>query len=89
MFAVGTLLVSSLVLMTPWLQVLSDYPVLTAGLIMAPRGLGNFTAIMISGQLVSRVDPRILVAAGLLLMCASFYADDRMDAGCFAVGPSS
>ncbi len=73
MFAVGTLLVSSLVLMTPWLQVLSDYPVLTAGLIMAPRGIGNFTTIMISGHLMSRVDPRILVALGLLLMCASFY----------------
>ena len=38
MFAVGTLLVSSLALMTPWLQVLSNYPVETAGLVMAPRG---------------------------------------------------
>jgi MFS transporter, DHA2 family, multidrug resistance protein len=28
---------------------------------------------MISGHLVNRVDPRILVALGLLLMCASFY----------------
>ncbi len=73
MFAVGTLLVSSLVLMTPWLQVLSNFPVLTAGLIMAPRGIGNFTTIMISGHLVNRLDPRILVALGLLLMCASFY----------------
>jgi DHA2 family multidrug resistance protein len=73
MFAVGTLLVSSLALMTPWLQVLSDYPVATAGLIMAPRGIGNFTAIMISGRLANRVDPRYLAGAGLLLMCASFY----------------
>jgi DHA2 family multidrug resistance protein len=73
MFAVGTLLVSSLALMTPWLQVLSDYPVETAGLIMAPRGLGNFTAIMISGHLATRVDPRYLVGAGLILLCWSFY----------------
>jgi MFS transporter, DHA2 family, multidrug resistance protein len=73
MFAVGTLLVSSLALMTPWLQVMSDYPVYTAGLIMAPRGLGNFTAIMISGRLVTRVDPRYLVATGLIMLCASFY----------------
>jgi DHA2 family multidrug resistance protein len=73
MFAVGTLLVSSLALMTPWLQVLSDYPVATAGLIMAPRGIGNFTAIMISGRLATRIDPRVLVAAGLILLCASFY----------------
>jgi DHA2 family multidrug resistance protein len=73
MFAVGTLLVSSLALMTPWLQVMSDYPVYTAGLIMAPRGLGNFTAIMISGRLATRIDPRYLVAAGLIMLCSSFY----------------
>jgi MFS transporter, DHA2 family, multidrug resistance protein len=73
MFAVGTLLVSSLALMTPWLQVMSDYPVETAGLIMAPRGLGNFTAIMISGRLVTRMDPRYLVGAGLIMLCSSFY----------------
>jgi DHA2 family multidrug resistance protein len=73
MFAVGTLLVSSLALMTPWLQVMSDYPVQTAGMIMAPRGLGNFTAIMISGRLSTRVDPRYLVGEGLILLCASFY----------------
>jgi DHA2 family multidrug resistance protein len=73
MFAVGTLLVSSLALMTPWLQVMSDYPVQTAGLIMAPRGLGNFTAIMISGRLATRTDPRYLAGTGLILLCVSFY----------------
>jgi len=73
MFAVGTLLVSSLALMAPWLQVLSNYPVETAGLIMAPRGLGNFTTIMISGRLATRVDPRYMVAVGLLMICSSFY----------------
>jgi DHA2 family multidrug resistance protein len=73
MFAVGTLLVSSLALMTPWLQVMSDYPVQTAGMVMAPRGLGNLAAIMISGRLVTRVDPRYLVGTGLVLLCASFY----------------
>jgi len=73
MFAVGTLLVSSLALMAPWLQVLSNYPVQTAGMIMAPRGLGNFTAIMISGRLATKMDPRYLVGTGLILLCASFY----------------
>jgi DHA2 family multidrug resistance protein len=72
MFVVGTLLVSSLALMTPWLQVLSNYPVETAGMIMAPRGLGNFTAIMIGGHLATRMDPRYLVGAGLVLLCLSF-----------------
>jgi DHA2 family multidrug resistance protein len=73
MFAVGTLLVSSLALMTPWLMVMSNYPVETAGMVMAPRGLGNFTAIMISGRLTTRIDPRYLAATGLILLCTSFY----------------
>ncbi|MDQ2764288.1 MAG: DHA2 family efflux MFS transporter permease subunit [Pseudomonadota bacterium] len=73
MFAVGTLLVSSLALMTPWLQVMSDYPVQTAGIIMAPRGLGNLTAIMLSGRLASRIDSRYLAGIGLILLCMSFY----------------
>jgi DHA2 family multidrug resistance protein len=73
MFVVGTLLVSSLALMTPWLQVVSNYPVETAGLIMAPRGLSNLIAIMIGGQLATRVDPRYLAGSGLILLCAAFY----------------
>jgi DHA2 family multidrug resistance protein len=73
MFAVGTLLVSSLALMTPWLQVLSNYPVETAGLVMAPRGFGNLATIMLSGRLSSKIDARLMVGAGLLMICASFW----------------
>ena len=73
MFAVGTILVSSLTVMTPWLEVLSSYPVATAGLVMAPRGLGNLCSIMIAGRLATRIDPRYLVATGMLLMCTSFW----------------
>jgi DHA2 family multidrug resistance protein len=52
---------------------MSDYPVETAGLVMAPRGLGNLVAIMIAGRLVSRIDPRYLVGTGLIMLCGSFY----------------
>jgi MFS transporter, DHA2 family, multidrug resistance protein len=73
MFAVGTLLVSSLALMTPWLQVLSNYPVETAGLVMAPRGIGNLATITLSGRLSNKVDARLMVGAGLLMICFSFW----------------
>jgi MFS transporter, DHA2 family, multidrug resistance protein len=73
MFAVGTLLVSSIALMAPWLQTLANYPVATAGLLMAPRGLGNLATITLCGRLSSRVDARYLVAFGLLLQCWSFW----------------
>ena len=73
MFAVGTILVSSLTLMTPWLQVLAGYPAATAGLIMAPRGLGNLCTIALSGRLVTWMDPRWMVGTGFLMMCSSFW----------------
>jgi DHA2 family multidrug resistance protein len=73
MFAVGTLLVSSIALMAPWLQTLGNYPVGTAGLLMAPRGIGNLMTIVLCGRLATRVDPRWLAAAGLLVQCWSFW----------------
>ena len=50
MFATGTILVSSSSLMAPWLQNLANYPVETAGLIMAPRGIGTMVAMMLAGR---------------------------------------
>jgi DHA2 family multidrug resistance protein len=40
---------------------------------MAPRGLGNLATIVLCGRLTTRTDPRLLVGAGLMLICASFY----------------
>jgi DHA2 family multidrug resistance protein len=73
MFAVGTLLVSSIALMAPWLQTLGNYPVATAGLLMAPRGVGTLIAIMLGGRVLTRFDPRLLAGLGLVLQCWSFW----------------
>jgi MFS transporter, DHA2 family, multidrug resistance protein len=73
MFMVGTYMVSSLALMTPWLQVLSNYPVETAGLIMAPRGFGSLVTTILSGRLAARVDGRLLVGIGLVLLSYSYW----------------
>jgi MFS transporter, DHA2 family, multidrug resistance protein len=73
MFAVGTILVSSIALMAPWLQTLANYPVATAGLLMAPRGIGNLATIILCGRLATRVDARYLVAIGLVMQCWSFW----------------
>jgi DHA2 family multidrug resistance protein len=73
MFMVGIFMVSSLALMTPWLQVLSHYPVETAGLIMAPRGFGSLVTTMLSGRLAMRVDARVLVGIGLLMLTYTYW----------------
>ncbi len=45
----------------------------TAGLVMAPRGMGNLATIMLGGRIAGRIDPRCLVGAGLLMTCVSFW----------------
>ena len=77
MFMVGIFMVSSLALMTPWLQILSHYPVATAGLIMAPRGFGSLVTTLATGRLASRIDARLLVAVGLVMLCYSYFLMSR------------
>ena len=73
MFVAGTILVSSSSLMAPWLQNLANYPVETAGLIMAPRGVGTMMAMMTGGRLVGRLDPRKVMAAGIVMLSWSTW----------------
>ena len=73
MFAAGTILVSSSSLMAPWLQTLGNYPVETAGLIMAPRGIGTMAAMLIGGRIATKVDPRKLMGCGILLVVGSIW----------------
>jgi DHA2 family multidrug resistance protein len=51
-----------------------DYPIVTAGLVMGPRGIGTMAAMMIVGRLVGRVDTRVLLSTGLGFTAWSFYA---------------
>jgi DHA2 family multidrug resistance protein len=72
-FILGVTYLASLALMTPYLQGLLNYPIVTAGLVLGPRGIGTMGAMMIVGRLVGRVDIRILLATGLGLVAWSFY----------------
>ncbi len=73
MFTTGTILVSSSSLMAPWLQGLANYPVESAGLIMAPRGIGTMAAMMTSGRLANKIDPRWMMAGGIVALSWSMY----------------
>jgi MFS transporter, DHA2 family, multidrug resistance protein len=66
-------LYASLALQPPYLQDLMNYPVLTAGLVMGPRGVGTMVATMIVGRFVGKVDTRLLLAVGLGLSAWAFY----------------
>ena len=69
---VGLTYYSSMALQPPFLQELMDYPVITAGLVMGPRGVGTMAAMLLVGRLVGRVDTRILLGIGLALTAWSF-----------------
>jgi DHA2 family multidrug resistance protein len=72
-FVIGIVLLATLALLSPYLQNLMGYPVLTAGIVMAPRGIGTMAAMFVVGRIINRVDIRVLIAAGLLMTALSLY----------------
>jgi DHA2 family multidrug resistance protein len=80
-FTAGTLFVAivgltyyaSLALQPPYLQDLMNYPIVSAGLVMGPRGIGTMGAMLVVGRLIGRIDTRFLLALGLGLTAWSFY----------------
>lgn len=66
MTLLGFVLYGSLVLLPILLQTLLGYPALKAGIAMFPRGLGSFIAMPLVGAMVSRVDPRKMLALGFV-----------------------
>ena len=76
-FVIGVILLATLALLTPFLQQLLGYPVLTAGILLAPRGIGTMFAMFIVGRLISRVDPRWMVALGLVLTALALWQMSR------------
>ena len=73
-FTVGLTYYASLALQPPYLQNLMNYPVVTAGLVMGPRGVGTMFAMLLVGQLMGRFDTRLLLGIGLGLTAWAFYA---------------
>ena len=72
-FIVGVVLLATLSMLTPYLEKLMNYPVLTAGLVLAPRGVGTMVAMLLVGRLIRHVDGRILIATGFGLTALSLY----------------
>jgi len=71
MFVVGAVLLASMALLAPYLQNLANYPVSTAGLVMAPRGVGTMVAMLLAGRLSNRIDARVVMLAGIALLADS------------------
>jgi DHA2 family multidrug resistance protein len=73
-FVIGIILLATMALLPPMLQTLFGYPVVTVGIVLAPRGIGTLMAMMVVGRLVRKIDPRLLVTVGLACTAYSLYA---------------
>src|SRR5580658_2177196 len=71
---VGLTYYASLALQPPYLQNLMNYPIVSAGLVLGPRGVGTMGSMLVVGRLTGRVDTRLLLTLGLGLTAWSFYA---------------
>jgi DHA2 family multidrug resistance protein len=67
------------VLLPVWLQTLMGYSALEAGMALLPRGLGSFIFMPIVGILMSKVEPRKLLATGLVISAYSLYLLSRLN----------
>ena len=73
MAVTGVLLLAGLALLPPLLQNMYGYSVLQSGFLTAPRGLGTLCSMLIAGRTVGKIDARLLVGIGVILMGISLY----------------
>jgi MFS transporter, DHA2 family, multidrug resistance protein len=74
MLVIGVLMMATMALLPPMLQSLFGYPVIDAGLLLAPRGVGIVVSMAIAGRLIGKgIDPRWLVGTGLLVAAFSLW----------------
>ncbi|MEO6579761.1 MAG: DHA2 family efflux MFS transporter permease subunit [Sphingomicrobium sp.] len=73
MAVTGVLLLAGLALLPPLLQNLYGYSVLQSGFLTAPRGVGTLISMLLAGRLTGKIDARLLVGLGVVLMGVSLW----------------
>ncbi|HZS63529.1 MAG TPA: DHA2 family efflux MFS transporter permease subunit [Xanthobacteraceae bacterium] len=67
MVVIGVVLFGTMALVTPYMQHVMGYPIITAGILLAARGVGTLVAMLVVGRLLKLIEARYLVLIGLLL----------------------
>ena len=67
-FFLGVILLATMVLLPPFLQVWKGYPVVTTGLVLVPRGVGTMLTMMLAARLMRRFDPRAVITTGMVFV---------------------
>jgi MFS transporter, DHA2 family, multidrug resistance protein len=69
----GFLSMPPMVLMPTFLEHMRGYTIDAVGLLQAPRGVGMLGALIVSGRITGKVDPRLLIAIGLGCLAVTNY----------------
>jgi DHA2 family multidrug resistance protein len=72
--SLGVLVFPVMAILPPMLETLLGYPVLTTGIVLAPRGIGSILSMFVVGRIINRVDPRALIISGLGVFAISFWS---------------
>jgi DHA2 family multidrug resistance protein len=73
MFLLGVPLYGTMTLLPTMLQNLLNYPVVTTGLVTAPRGVGTMIAMILVARLGNRVDLRLIIMTGLMVTAMGMW----------------
>jgi MFS transporter, DHA2 family, multidrug resistance protein len=73
MVVIGVVLFGTMALVTPFMQHVIGYPILTTGVLLAARGVGTLIAMIMVGRLMKTIQPRYLVLVGLVLAAVTLY----------------
>ena len=73
MMIMGLMLFSSMALSAPFIQNVLGYPIMSAGWLLAARGLGTLVGMAMIGRLLRLIEARYLILFGLTLTAATMY----------------
>jgi DHA2 family multidrug resistance protein len=83
-FMVGALLFPTMVFLPALSEGPLGYDASLAGMILSPRGIATMAAMLGMGWLIGRIDHRMLLATGLVIMAAALFGMAQVDAD---IGP--
>jgi len=73
MVIMGLMLFSSMALSAPFIQNVLNYPIESAGWLLASRGLGTLFGMLMIGRLLRMIEARWLILVGLIATAATMY----------------
>jgi MFS transporter, DHA2 family, multidrug resistance protein len=73
MFLIGIPLYGTMTLLPTMMQSLMNYPVMTAGFVTAPRGIGTMIGMFVVTRLVGKVDVRLIILVGMAIGSLSLW----------------